>query len=44
MKKEELIKWLEYLYTKEIERKPNTGTVTDAYKQIWALIKASEDE
>lgn len=39
MERKELVKWLEYFYTKDVERKPNHGTATDAYKEIWAILK-----
>jgi len=39
MEREELVKWLEYFYTKDVEKIPNHGTATDAYKEIWAILK-----
>ena len=42
MKRGELIEWLVYFYTKDAEKMPNHGTATDAYKEIWAILKKKE--
>ncbi len=39
MTREELLDWLKYFYTKDVEQRPNHGTATDAYKEIWAILK-----
>ncbi len=39
MERKELVKWLEYFYAKDVKEKPNHGTATDAYKEIWANLK-----
>jgi len=39
LKEEELLEWLKYFYAKDVKQKPKHGTATDAYKEIWALIK-----
>ena len=44
MKRENLVKWLEYFYTKDVERIPNHGTATDAYKEIWVILKKEVTE
>jgi len=39
MDRKELVEWLEYFYTKDVKKIPNHGTATDAYKEIWAILK-----